>query len=495
MPTAELPRYGLAVGQELSYERRPSEMLEKKPAEKDDLEGISELRLKWWVWITRKNPDGTFRVLVRKKAERQYTKPGEQPKVDFSNDFLGYCDVASDGSYRPNATIGGHPYFMLHPGELFIRLPADEAALHDGWKYELPTEGESHSFRLAARNEEQGAGNRQGELQFVGTVERAVEAAYKITNSQTVTFDQTRGLVTKIVTDSRSDWESDPWLRRDATELVAVKERDPSWIATLDSEAEKYFAVVERTDKLALERSRVHSVEECNEKYLAALAAIDELRSALMTPELREVADARRKILEDEGQMDLETVRALEEVYSQGPTNWTTTDLDGNPHALADYRGQVVVMDFWYRNCYHCIQALPKIKQLEAKYAGRNVAVLGINNDPKVEDAKYVVNEYDLKYPQLHADKIQSDYKVRIWPTLVVLDQTGRVAAIQQGNSDDLMPYVMSVVDGLLAKPATTPAVAFRWRWVLMLIGVVGVLAVACFLALMRRARTDRIAA
>ena len=43
--------------------------------------------------------------------------------------------------------------------------------------------------------------------------------------------------------------------------------------------------------------------------------------------------------------------------------DWEAKGIDGTVHRLSEYRGKVVVMDFWYRGCGWCMGAMPKIKR------------------------------------------------------------------------------------------------------------------------------------
>jgi peroxiredoxin len=56
-------------------------------------------------------------------------------------------------------------------------------------------------------------------------------------------------------------------------------------------------------------------------------------------------------------------------------------DVDGKPFRLGDYRGKVVVLDFWYRGCGWCIKAMPQLNALAGQFEGRPVALLGMNTD------------------------------------------------------------------------------------------------------------------
>jgi hypothetical protein len=120
--------------------------------------------------------------------------------------------------------------------------------------------------------------------------------------------------------------------------------------------------------------------------------------------------------------------------------------------------------------------ALPKVKALHSKYQNRGVVVLGVNNDSDLENAHHVVNSFAIPYesvrnvmapsatsdaeatddkasPNQAEHRISTEYSVDLWPTFVVLDQSGRVAEVVGGNAEDLVEHLSQVVESLLAAP------------------------------------------
>ena len=129
---------------------------------------------------------------------------------------------------------------------------------------------------------------------------------------------------------------------------------------------------------------------------------------------------------------------------------WEVKDLDGKTHTLDQYRGKVLVLDFWYRGCGWCMRAMPQVKEVAKHYRGRPVAVFGMNNDRKEEDAKFVVEKMALDYPVLRSEELPAKYGVNGFPTLIVIDQQGKIADVHIGYSDHLFEDVTATVDRLL---------------------------------------------
>jgi thiol-disulfide isomerase/thioredoxin len=125
---------------------------------------------------------------------------------------------------------------------------------------------------------------------------------------------------------------------------------------------------------------------------------------------------------------------------------------------LADYRGKVVVMDFWYRGCGWCMYAMPQVKQLAEDFSGKPVVVLGMNTDREEKDARLVIDTMGLKYPTIHAQEIPKKYGVQGFPTLIIIDAEGVVRDVHVGYSPTLRDDLAKKIKGLLEKPAKPAA-------------------------------------
>ena len=177
------------------------------------------------------------------------------------------------------------------------------------------------------------------------------------------------------------------------------------------------------------------------------------------------LADARAKVtvteavaaIEDQlknhnqfAKHQVDEAKRFAEIIGHAAPAWEVKDLEGKTHTLEQYRGKVLVLDFWYRGCGWCMRAMPQVKEVARHYRGRPVAVFGMNNDRKEEDAKFVVEKMSLEYPVLRSDELPGKYGVRGFPTLVVIDQEGKVADVHIGYSDHLFEDVTATVDKLL---------------------------------------------
>ena len=152
------------------------------------------------------------------------------------------------------------------------------------------------------------------------------------------------------------------------------------------------------------------------------------------------------------------------EAVGRVAADWELEDLMGGTHILQNYRGRMVVLDFWYRGCGRCIRAMPQMKPLADDFRGQPVAILGLNTDPDVKDVRFVAGAMGLNYPTLvSAEMVPGKCHVRVFPTPVVIDPQGNVAKCRVGYSTDLRAAIGEVIRRLLpAAPAADPPTRAR---------------------------------
>lgn len=98
-------------------------------------------------------------------------------------------------------------------------------------------------------------------------------------------------------------------------------------------------------------------------------------------------------------------------------------DAQGKEHSLSDYRGKVVVMDFWATWCGPCIAAMPVMQALHDKFQKDGVVVMGISNkEEEGTDPAGLMKKKGYTYLQLlKGDSIISAYKAESLPTFYII--------------------------------------------------------------------------
>jgi cytochrome c biogenesis protein CcmG/thiol:disulfide interchange protein DsbE len=111
----------------------------------------------------------------------------------------------------------------------------------------------------------------------------------------------------------------------------------------------------------------------------------------------------------------------------------------GGSASLADYRGQVVVLNFWASWCKPCKDESPLLERWHRRMRDRGGVVLGVDMLDISSDAQDFIAEYKLTYPSLKdkdGDGLEK-FGVVQYPETFVIDRRGRIAAVQRGPVDD----------------------------------------------------------
>lgn len=137
----------------------------------------------------------------------------------------------------------------------------------------------------------------------------------------------------------------------------------------------------------------------------------------------------------------------------------------------ADLRGRVVVLDFWTSCCINCMQTIPTLAHLEAKYATDPVLVVGVHTqkfdaEPEVERLRESVIRLGIHHPvAIDGDRgIWEAWGISAWPTVIVLDTEGRIVWESSGEPDEaeLDDVIQSTLaDGSKSGTLTKEAASF----------------------------------
>lgn len=136
--------------------------------------------------------------------------------------------------------------------------------------------------------------------------------------------------------------------------------------------------------------------------------------------------------------------------------DFTLPDLDGKTHRLSDYRGKVVLVNFWATWCPPCRREMPSMERLSQRLKDQGFVVLAINQQEDPD--KVFVFTSQLKpeptFPLLsdRNSAVANAWGVQGLPTSFLVDKRGRVAYRAMGGREFDHPEITRVIQRLLTK-------------------------------------------
>jgi thiol-disulfide isomerase/thioredoxin len=128
-------------------------------------------------------------------------------------------------------------------------------------------------------------------------------------------------------------------------------------------------------------------------------------------------------------------------------------DLEGREHRLSDYKGKVVVVNFWATWCEPCREEMPSMQKLQERLAGRPFAILAVDFGEGEARIRTFLEKLPVKF-QILLDRdggAARAWRVRVLPVSFVIDADQRIRYSVVGDADWASPAVERAVGGLLA--------------------------------------------
>jgi thiol-disulfide isomerase/thioredoxin len=140
--------------------------------------------------------------------------------------------------------------------------------------------------------------------------------------------------------------------------------------------------------------------------------------------------------------------------------NFALDDVNGGTWEYRrDRRGRLVLLDFWYSTCHHCLLAIPHLIDLQKKYGPYGLEVIGIACETgtvpeQVSRVRGVRGRYHINYPTLLSggdidhSPVMNQFDVKYFPKLVLLDESGKI--IWESSREGLDDYVMQTLERVI---------------------------------------------
>ena len=132
--------------------------------------------------------------------------------------------------------------------------------------------------------------------------------------------------------------------------------------------------------------------------------------------------------------------------------------VDGKKFKLSDSRGKICVLTFWASWCGPCMQMVPVERALAERMHGKLFAMIGVNGDAILPDAKRAMEREKMTWPSFWNGKegpkgpIATAWNVHGWPTIFVLDSEGIIRFKYEGYGNESSNVLNGCVDELMEK-------------------------------------------
>jgi peroxiredoxin len=128
----------------------------------------------------------------------------------------------------------------------------------------------------------------------------------------------------------------------------------------------------------------------------------------------------------------------------------------GQKVSLANYKGSVLVIEFFATYCGGCKESLPHLISLNKQYGKKGLQILGldIGQGDDLDDVKAFIAQRKISFPVAMADEdiVYDDYGIRVIPSIFIINKKGILVEKFSGYTDDIRKNIEATVAKLIAE-------------------------------------------
>lgn len=139
-------------------------------------------------------------------------------------------------------------------------------------------------------------------------------------------------------------------------------------------------------------------------------------------------------------------------VTSAAAPDFTLKSSSGTNMKLSEFRGEVVLINFWASWCGPCRQEMPVLDELHRQYKALGFTVLGVNVEEDSSAARKLLEEVQISFPVLFDNNsvVSKQYDVVAMPSTVLVDRDGNMRYIHKGYKPGLEAQYLQQIKGLI---------------------------------------------
>lgn len=132
--------------------------------------------------------------------------------------------------------------------------------------------------------------------------------------------------------------------------------------------------------------------------------------------------------------------------------DFTLKDINNKRISLKNYRGKIVMLNFWATWCTPCRQEMPSMEKLYRQFKNRGFVVVSVASGDDSKNVNAFIKEYNITFPALLDSDLEvtSHYKVWVLPTTYFINPKGEIIGKIHGSRDwstkEATQYIISIV-------------------------------------------------